>query len=139
MSSKSPYRVGYRKPPKETQFKKGQSGNPKGRPKGTCNLDVTIEGVMSEEMRCVENGRKRRRPAIELILLHLRQRALKGDNKATEMILRYYQQSMASRSSAEPIDHLLDEDKAILEGYNEQNNESASCEGEAERRGGEDE
>lgn len=34
MKRKAPnYEIGYRKPPKEKQFKKGQSGNPKGRPK----------------------------------------------------------------------------------------------------------
>ena len=29
--------VGYKTPPKNTQFQPGQSGNPKGRPKGTKN------------------------------------------------------------------------------------------------------
>jgi hypothetical protein len=27
------YEIGYRKPPKATQFRKGRSGNPRGRPK----------------------------------------------------------------------------------------------------------
>ncbi len=30
--------VGYCKPPKRTRFQPGQSGNPRGRPKGTKNL-----------------------------------------------------------------------------------------------------
>ena len=36
-SSEPAYKVGYRKPPAESQFKPGRSGNPRGRPKGARN------------------------------------------------------------------------------------------------------
>lgn len=44
------HKVGYGKPPKKTQFKRGQSGNPKGRPKGTKNKKVTFNAIMEMEL-----------------------------------------------------------------------------------------
>ena len=39
---KDNYDVGYKKPPKNTQFKPGQSGNPKGRPKKPTNIHEAL-------------------------------------------------------------------------------------------------
>lgn len=120
MADDSNYKTGYGKPPRDSQFKMGQSGNPKGRPKGTRNVRTMFEDVMLEEVAYTDKGKKRCRQALELILLQLRQSAIKGDTKATEMILRYFQQFGMSRPEPEPIGGLLDEDKAILEDFAEQ-------------------
>ena len=42
------YEVGFGKPPKATQFKGGQSGNPKGRPKESVSFALKLEKAMSE-------------------------------------------------------------------------------------------
>jgi len=44
------YEIGYKKPPKNGQFKKGQSGNPKGRPTGSKNKKKVFNDILSQEL-----------------------------------------------------------------------------------------
>ena len=55
--SKSDYEVGYKKPPKDTQFKPGQSGNPLGRPKGTKNLKTDLMEELGQKIVVREGDR----------------------------------------------------------------------------------
>ena len=48
---KPEYAVGFGKPPRRTRFCKGQSGNPKGRPRGAKNLATLMEKVLKEPGR----------------------------------------------------------------------------------------
>lgn len=82
------YEVGYGKPPKRTQFKKGRSGNPKGRPKGSKNISTLIEKAMSKKVSATEGGVTRlitKREALAISFVNL---ALKGDPRAIESILK---------------------------------------------------
>ena len=54
------YDVGYGKPPRGTQFKKGQSGNPKGRPKGAKSFKTLVDEVLNEKVTIVVNGKPRK-------------------------------------------------------------------------------
>jgi hypothetical protein len=65
-------------PPEHSKFKKGQSGNPKGRPK-LPNLKEAMAKVLAEE--------KDGMVALDAVLLKLRQMAMKGNPKAIEMLL----------------------------------------------------
>lgn len=51
------YEVGYKRPPREHQFKPGQSGNPKGRPKKNNNFAEEVLEEMSEMITVQENGK----------------------------------------------------------------------------------
>ena len=51
------YAVGYGKPPKHTRFKKGRSGNPRGRPRGAKNLSTLLFGALNEQGHCCREWR----------------------------------------------------------------------------------
>jgi hypothetical protein len=73
--------VGYGNPPRASRFRKGQSGNPRGRPRGRSRA-LPYEAVFGREMIVRENGRGRRVTAEEAFLLKLTKDALDGDTAA---------------------------------------------------------
>jgi hypothetical protein len=77
------------RPPSQTRFKPGQSGNPAGRPKGSKNLKTLVESVLGKLVTLTENGKQVRKTAGEVVLRRLAQDAMKGDHKARELLLRY--------------------------------------------------
>lgn len=110
------YKIGYGKPPKKTQFKKGQSGNPKGRPKGTKNLATDLEEEMYETIEVFEGGRPIKVTKQRAMLKRLIEKALKGDLKAISTLLQLT--SDIEQAHAVKTDTLLEpDDVAILEAY----------------------
>ena len=79
-------RVGYKVPPKEHEFKKGKSGNPKGRPKGAQGKAKAARKVLWEQHTVRENNRRVTRTTIELVVLTLRQLAFAGNHRAFKVM-----------------------------------------------------
>lgn len=84
--------IGYANPPKAGQFKKGQSGNPKGRPKGRKGVGTILIERLYQKVTVRERGRERSVPLIEAKLMQLTQAMLKGDEKATALVLKLFAQ-----------------------------------------------
>lgn len=79
--------IGYCNPPKSTQYKKGQTGNKKGRPKGSKNTNTIVTDLLNKKMQIRENGKQKNISAREAMLLAQLQKALKGDLKALHFLL----------------------------------------------------
>lgn len=82
------YEVGFGKPPKRTQFKKGTSGNPKGRPKGSPNTATLLDRILSEHTAVREGNQERRISKLEVMLRVLVNKACKGDARAIQLLLK---------------------------------------------------
>ncbi len=84
------YKVGYGKPPKAKQFKRGRSGNPKGRPKGSLNLATDLTAELGEHITVREDGRSRKVSKQRALIKSLMAKALQGDVRATAALLALY-------------------------------------------------
>lgn len=96
------HEVGYGKPPKETRFKKGQSGNPKNRQRPVKSHGKRLSQVFDEKVSASENGRLRKISKIQAIVKQAINGAVKGDRKSTQAVLRMVEQTLHRRGPKPP-------------------------------------
>jgi Family of unknown function (DUF5681) len=99
------YSIGYRRPPIHTRFKPGQSGNPKGRPKGIKNPSVLLQRILKEKVTLREGDKVTTIPKMEAMIRRLIAKALMGDAKAFHTTLALLQET---GPIAEPLRAKLD-------------------------------
>jgi hypothetical protein len=80
--------VGYRRPPTKSQFKKGRSGNPKGRPKSRGDLGPLLAEAFDEPVRIRIGKKVKKVTKEEAMLTSIVNSALKGDLKAVRALAR---------------------------------------------------
>lgn len=98
------YRVGNRRPPLETRFAKGKSGNPKGRPKGARNTATLLSDKLDEKIAVrTPDGRQKKMSKREVGVTKLVNRfAETGDQKLFELVQRH--EPVENRGSGSPQD-----------------------------------
>lgn len=116
-------KVGYGKPPKRTQFQKGKSGNPKGRPKTPLtDLSAFLRACAREANKTVtlnENGRRKRITKGDAIWMQVMTKAATGDMSAIKLVLPYWQLLEAERqkilqNKMRPIEQMSNEELQMM-------------------------
>ena len=114
MAEDHPYPVGYKKPPENSRFKKGQSGNPAGRPKGSLGLMTILRRTLHEPVVINENGQRKRISKLEAASKQLVNQAAGGDLRAVAMLLALAKQAEEGMDNGEERE-VSDTDKKIME------------------------
>ena len=96
------YEVGYRKPPGHTRFKKGQSGNPKGRPAGAKNLSTLLSEALNEPVVVTENGGHRKITKRQAIIKQLVNQSATADWRAIKILLDLLREIEGQTEPASP-------------------------------------
>jgi hypothetical protein len=111
------YTVGYCRPPVATRFKRLVSGNPSGRPKAPKSAGKSLRDAMARYMTVVENGKKRKVRAQELIMQSLVNDAARGKPHAVKLLFslsdRYAQND---EQDIDPANFAAD-DLAVIDNY----------------------
>lgn len=119
------YEIGYRRPPSSGKFKKGTSGNPKGRPKGTRNFLTLLDQELAQTIVVNENGKKKSISRMQAMVKRIVSGALQGDQKALLTLVEILRRT----GSFEPkeVDELLpDNYEALLDAYVETRHKAAA-------------
>ena len=112
------YDVGYKKPPQYTQFKPGQSGNPRGRPKGTKNLKTDLLEELGEKVVIREGERSRSVSKQRAVVKSIVARTLKGDARAAALLSSMMLRLLDTGAGApETEDFLVEDELAILKTF----------------------
>jgi Family of unknown function (DUF5681) len=106
-----------RKPPISTRFQPGQSGNPKGRPKGAKSPAAMAHSALERKIRVTDGGSARNMSVREVAMRRLAEKAISGDSKCLDFLLSL-EASLDRPRADQPTDSLdPDQDREIIQNY----------------------
>jgi len=109
--------VGYGKPPEATRFKKGQSGNPKGRRRGSLNVATVFAQTLREKVVVNENGQRKTITKLEAAIKQFVIKAASGDLRALQLLVNLSREAETREGLAQPNSSTLSEsDQKVMEG-----------------------
>jgi Family of unknown function (DUF5681) len=134
MNDDETYEVGFGKPPRRTQFAKGKSGNPRGRPKGALNVATMLERILGEDVIITQNGRRRTVTKLQAAIIQLTDKATGGDLKAFQLLTSLLRSTEERGSQGVDPNSVSDDlDKKIVSGilsrilaFNKEDSENAN-------------
>jgi hypothetical protein len=109
------YQIGFGKPPQKAQFRKGQSGNPKGRPKGTLNLATVLDRTLREKVVTYENGRRKVKTKLEAAISKLANNAVSGDGQAVRYLCQLVKSAEERTVAVEPTTQFSETDQRVMD------------------------
>ena len=95
--------VGYGKPPRATRFRKGQSGNPRGRPRGSRNFTILLEEALAEPIAINENGRRGKASKLRVIVKQLVNKAVQGDHRSIQLLMAFMERQQVLGKDGKPL------------------------------------
>jgi len=110
------YEVGFGKPPESTQFQKGVTGNPKGRPKGSKSISGILTKMGRERVKVAINGKTRSVTKLEAVFMQLSNKAASGDIRAIRELLAAHRIFPEPTEAVESDVGSNDRDDAVLKG-----------------------
>jgi Family of unknown function (DUF5681) len=103
------------RPRRRGQFKPGQSGNPRGRPKGSKNIRTYVNEYLNKKIEIIESGKTRKVSRGEAIAIQLVNMAAKGEPKGLAAIMSFTRETDAALSDLRPNVLAQAADAAVLE------------------------
>ena len=108
--------AGYCNPPAHTRFKRGQSGNPHGRPKGSLNMASVLERTLREKVVVNEGGKRKTITKLEAAMKQLTNKAASGELKALQLLAAWVRSAEEPSNQGTAPNSTLDEadEKVVL-------------------------